>query len=178
MMEVFNALKQLKLLKKKTNMDGSNSVGKLVKRIAKKMTANGIKCEKGEVNLRYSLNNRAFKARFWPSKSSGYRAVIIELISLDIWEKITDEGRSLWVNQINRNNLDMKVFSLDDSVVCQYTTFIKKPADFVDEAKRGYDVFGETMNSFYDKLSEMEQQYAVREPMRPIGFLRNMGSVA
>ena len=67
----------------------------------------------------------------------------------------------------------MKLVSLDTMFLCQYTTFIKKPADFLGEIEHGDDLIGATLTTALEMLTEIKEQYAVKPQVYPIGFRIN-----
>ena len=163
-------MKQLK--QEETNLK-NRTMKRLMKRIMKKMAAKGIKCESRERGLSYFWRDHSYSVRFVPGKPYGYRADILFIMKTDIWDQISDEGKSVWVNQVNMNNMDMKFISTENSFICQYTTFIKKPADFLDEIEHGDELIGAKLSSAVDKLPEIKEQYAVKPQTFPIGFRIN-----
>lgn len=168
-----NKLPMKQLKQEDTAMEKSGTVEKMMKRVMKKMTAKGIKCKSEEAELSYLWCNHPYKARFCPNKPNGFRAEILVAMKTDTWDQISNEGKTVWVNKVNMNNSQMKFISLDNMFLCQYTTFIKKPADFLSEIEHGDDLIGATLTTAFEMLTEIKEQYAVKPLTFPIGFRIN-----
>lgn len=149
------------------------SVEELEQRIVRKMESEGYRCKKDEGVLEYTMNSRVFESYFWRVDKNFFRTMIIDRANIDEdWDKISAEGKAVLDNYVNRECYHSSFLSNEYGCSCAYTTFVRTPSDFLNEAKSAYDVIGKAFNTAIDILPQIKEKYPNSGQSDSIGFVR------
>ncbi|MBO7444857.1 MAG: hypothetical protein J6T86_00395 [Bacteroidales bacterium] len=152
-------------------VDNIHSVENLENSIIKKMEGEGYQCEKDDGTLVYMMNGRKYRTHFWEVGNGSFRTKFVDyLIIDDDWNDITNEGKAVLANYVNGRCPHTTFFSTNDGVVCSYIAYVQNSADFIKEAKIGYNIIGEAIAEATDVLPQVKQRYSTMENTNPIGF--------
>ena len=151
---------------------GISSVDVLEDKILQKMKKEGYRCEKEEGVLTYTMKGQEYKSFFWLVEKDVFRTMIVEYCSIDDqWDKISVEGKAVLANYINGECYHTTFYSNEYGCTCQFTTFVKDPADFLKEAKMGCDIIGTAIYKAVEMLPDIKQHYLANGQEESIGFL-------
>lgn len=154
------------------------TVADLEKRVMIKMNEEGYKCEKDDGVLEYTMNGRLYSSYFWRIDKNFFRAMIIDRANIaEHWDKISAEGKAMLANYVNEECYHSTFLSNEYGCSCAYTTFVRTPADFLNEAKDAYEVIGRAFNTALEILPQIKERYPLVENESSVGFLRREKNV-
>ena len=151
---------------------GVPSVADLETRIMLKMEKEGYQCKKDEGVLTYTLNGRRYDSYFWKVNKDMFRTVIVDRFAIDEqWDKISPEGKAVLANYVNGECNHSMFYTNEYGCTCSYITSVRNPADFLEEARKGYNMIGEAYITAVEILPKIKQDYPVNGQEGTIGFL-------
>lgn len=149
------------------------TVADIEKRVMIKMNEEGFQCKKDEGVLEYTMNGRVYESYFWRVDKNFFRTMIIDRANIDEdWDKISAEGKAVLANYVNAECYHSTFLSNEHGCSCAYTTFVRIPSDFFNEAKNAYDVIGKAFNTAMDILPQIKEKYPLVENESSVGFVR------
>ncbi|MBR4645516.1 MAG: hypothetical protein IKO75_00175 [Bacteroidales bacterium] len=149
------------------------SVSDLETRIMLKMEKEGYKCKKEEGVLTYTLNGRRYDTYFWKVDKSVFRTMIVDCANIDDqWDKISLEGKAVLANYVNGECYHSLFHAKESCCCCSYTTFVRNPTDFINEARTGYDMICKAFNTAVEILPQIHHDYPANGQEGRIGFLK------
>lgn len=149
------------------------TVADIEKRVMIKMNEEGFQCKKDEGVLEYTMNGRLYSTYFWRVDKNFFRTMIVDHANVDEhWDKISSEGKAVLANYVNEECYHSTFLSNEHGCSCAYTTFVRTPSDFHNEAKNAYDVIGKAFNTAIDILPQIKEKYPNGGQSDSIGFVR------
>ena len=149
------------------------TVADLEKRIMLKMKEEGYECKKEEGVLTYTLNGRRYNSYFWKVDKDVFRTMIVDYANIDdLWDKISLEGKAVLANYVNGECYHSLFHAKENCCLCSYTTFVRNPTDFINEARTGYDMICKAFNTAVEILPQIHHDYPANGQEGRIGFLK------
>ena len=147
-----------------------NTEEKLINSIIRRMNNDGYKCQKVEGVLTYWLNGRVYRTYITKTGANNFRMEVVDYLTIDDWDKISYEGKSVLANYVNSNCQYTTFVSSDNGVMCSFVAAINSSSDFMEQAKISYKIIGESLETANSILPQIKNNYTIKKQENHIGF--------